>query len=93
MCLGVRFIAPRQLGAVGVPFVRPWLPYVHGRSPVHHRTMNSARFPSLFGEDDHCQPLVPWRTGQSGGTPDSLVLPVDRWLSHVSPADRVVDRW
>jgi hypothetical protein len=27
------------------------------------------------------------------GTSDSLVRPSDRWLSYVSPADRVVDRW
>jgi hypothetical protein len=27
--LGGRFIALRDLGAVGAPFGRPWLPYVH----------------------------------------------------------------
>jgi hypothetical protein len=47
----------------------------------------------LIWQDDHCQPLVPRRIGQAGVTPDSPVLHVDRWLSHVSPADRVVDRW
>jgi hypothetical protein len=55
--------------------------------------MNNARFPSFYGEADHCQPLVSWHTEQPGGTPDSLVLPSDRWLSHVTPIDRMVDRW
>jgi hypothetical protein len=32
MRLGVPFIAPRQLGAVGVPFGRLWLPSVRGRT-------------------------------------------------------------
>jgi hypothetical protein len=30
MCLGVRFIAPRHLGAVGAPFGRPRLPSIRG---------------------------------------------------------------
>jgi hypothetical protein len=30
MRLGVPFIAPRELGAVGAPFGRPWLPSVRG---------------------------------------------------------------
>jgi hypothetical protein len=61
--------------------------------PWAHRTVNSARFLSFFGEAKRCQPLVLWHIGQSGGTPDSPVQPSDRWLSHVSPADHVVDRW
>jgi hypothetical protein len=27
------------------------------------------------------------------GTPDSSVAPPNHWLSHMSPADRVDDRW
>jgi hypothetical protein len=50
-------------------------------------------------------PSVAWRTGQSGadllpylakptvGAPDSPVPPPDRWLGHVSRADRASDRW
>jgi hypothetical protein len=34
MLLGVPFIAPRDLGTVGAPFGRPWLPSVH-----EHRTV------------------------------------------------------
>jgi hypothetical protein len=40
-----------------------------------------------------------WRTGQSGAhrtircTPDNPVPPFDRWLGHVSRADRAADRW
>jgi hypothetical protein len=30
MRIGVPFIAPRDLGAVGAPFGRLWLPSVHG---------------------------------------------------------------
>jgi hypothetical protein len=45
-------------------------------------------------------PSVVWRTRQSGAppdtvrcTPDSPVPPPDRWLGHVSRADRAADRW
>jgi hypothetical protein len=51
-------------------------------SPVRHRTVNSARFPSFSGKANRCQPH---------GTTDSPVSPPKRWLSHVSPGDRVVD--
>jgi hypothetical protein len=40
-----------------------------------------------------------WRLGAVGApdtvwcTPDSLVPPPDRWLGHVSRADRAADRW
>jgi hypothetical protein len=62
-------------------------------SPVHHRTVNSARFISLFSEADRCshRPL---------GTPDNLVVHgtvrcglVTVGEVHVSPTDHVVDRW
>jgi hypothetical protein len=33
----------------------------------------------LFGEAGHCQLLVSWHTGQSGGAPDSPMRPGDRW--------------
>jgi hypothetical protein len=44
-CLGVPFIAPRDLRLVGAPFSRPWLPSVRGctRLSDAHQTMNSAR--------------------------------------------------
>jgi hypothetical protein len=75
MSLGVPFIAPRQLGAVGAPFGRQFLPSVRGRTGQSGAPpdMNSARFLSLFGEAHHCSrgPL---------GTPDSPVRPSDHWL-------------
>jgi hypothetical protein len=43
MRIGVPFIAQRDLGAVGAPFGRLWLPSVHA-----HRTVNSACVGLLF---------------------------------------------
>jgi hypothetical protein len=45
MCLGVPFITPRDLGAVGAPFGRLWLPFVRECTGLSgaHRTVNSAR--------------------------------------------------
>jgi hypothetical protein len=40
MCLGVPFIAPRQLGAVGAPIGRQYLPSVRGRTG-HEQYANS----------------------------------------------------
>ena len=88
MRLGVPFIAPRQLGAVESKSGRPFLPSVIGRTG-----QSGARFPSLNGEADR------WRLGAVGTpdtvrcTPDSPVPPPDRWLGHVSCADRAADRW
>jgi hypothetical protein len=80
MRLGVPFIVLRQLGAVRAPFGWPLLPSVRGApdSPVHHRTMNSAQFPSFSSEADRCSHRPSWHNGQSGGTPDSPVRPGDR---------------
>jgi hypothetical protein len=41
--LGVPFIAPRQLGAVGAPFGRQFLPSVRGRTGLSgaHQIVNS----------------------------------------------------
>jgi hypothetical protein len=43
MRLGVPFIDPRELGAVGAPFGKLWLPSVRGctRLSGAHRTVNS----------------------------------------------------
>jgi hypothetical protein len=73
---GVPFIASRDLGAVGAPFGRPWLPSVRGCTGLSgaHRTVSSVRIPSLFGEADRC-------SHRPHGTPDSPVRPDDRWRS------------
>jgi hypothetical protein len=55
-------------------------------SPVHHRTLSGARFPSKNGAVDRC-------SLGAVGTPDSPVPPFDRWLGHASRADRAADRW
>jgi hypothetical protein len=88
MRLGVPFIAPRQLGAVESIPGRQFLPSVAWRTG-----QSGARFPSFFGEADR------WRFGAVGAsdtvrcTPDRPVPPSDRWLGHVSCADRATDRW
>ena len=95
MRLGVPFIAPRQLGAVESNSGRPSLPSVVGRTGQSgaHRTLSGARFPSLNSEADRCRCGSRWRTGHVRCTPDSPVPPSDRWLGHVSRADRTADRW
>jgi hypothetical protein len=95
MRLGVPFITPRQLGAVESIPGRQILPSVAwrtGQSGAPPDTVR-CRFLSFSGEADR------WRLGAVGApdtvrcTPDSPVPPPDRWLGHVSRADRVVDRW
>ena len=95
MRLGVPFIAPRQLGAVENKSGRPSLPSVVGRTGQSgaHRTLSGARFPSLNSAVDRCRSGSRWRTGHVRCTPDSPVPPSDRWLGHVSRADRAADRW
>jgi hypothetical protein len=95
MRLGVLFIAPRQLGAVESIPGRQFLPSVAWRTGQSGAPPDTVRcgFLSFFGEADR------WRFGAVGApdtvrcTPDSPVLPFDRWLGHVSHADRAADRW
>jgi hypothetical protein len=62
-------------------------------SPVHHRTLSGADFLPYLAK-----PTV-GSLGAVGApdtvrcTPDSPVPPPDRWLGHVSRADRAADRW
>jgi hypothetical protein len=84
MCLGVPFIAPRQLGAVGDQFGRPFLPFVewctgqsgappdnHCSCPVHDLLPYRAQ-PTVAPRD-----WLAHRTVRC--TPDSPVYPADRW--------------
>jgi hypothetical protein len=95
MRLGVPFIAPRQLGAVESNLGRQFLPSVAWRTGQSGAPPDTVRcgFLSFSGEADR------WRLGAVGApdivrcTPDSLVPPPDRWLGHVSRADRAADRW
>jgi hypothetical protein len=92
MRLGVPFIGPRQLGAVESIPGRQILPSVAWRTGQSgaHRTLSGADF---FPSPDR------WRLGAVGApdtvrcTSDSPVPPPDRWLGHVSCADRAADRW
>jgi hypothetical protein len=63
MRIGVPFIAPRDLGAVGSPFGRPWLPSVRGCTGLSgaHRIVNSAR----AGRGHR---ITDWLVSCSGGT-------------------------
>jgi hypothetical protein len=99
MRLGVPFIVPRQLGAVGDQHGRLALPSVEWRTgqsgapPDSHCSLSGARFPSKSGKVDRCS------CGSDGAldtvwcTPDSPVLPANRWSSHVSRVDRADDHW
>jgi hypothetical protein len=80
MCLGVPFIAPRQLGAVGGQQGRPSLPFVEWRtvSPVRHRTVTvdgPVPISFLFWHRRPLQHRAIWRTGRSGAPCRPLALP------------------
>jgi hypothetical protein len=72
MRLGVPFIAPRPLGAVGDQFGRPFLPSVEWCTGLQPLFMSGAWSPSISGAADRCS---------SGpvDAPDSPMHPADRW--------------
>jgi hypothetical protein len=92
MRLGVPFIAPRQLGAVGGKLGRPSLPSVEWRTrqsgapPDNYCSLSGARLPSKSSTVDRCS---------SGpvGTPDSLVPPATRRPQILRPTVGAGDRW
>jgi hypothetical protein len=88
MRLGVPFIAPRQLGAVECIPGRQFLPSVAWRTGLSGAPPDTVRcgFLSFYGGADR------WRLG-AVGAPDIPVPPPDRWLGHVSRADRAANRW
>jgi hypothetical protein len=95
MRLGVPFIAPRQLGAVECIPRRQFLPSVAWRTGQSGAPPDTVRCESLslFGEADHCRFQAVGAPDTVRCTPDSPVSPSDRWLGHVSRADRAADRW
>jgi hypothetical protein len=99
MRLGVPFIAPRQLGAVEDQQGRLSLPSVEWRTgqsvapPDNYCSLSGARFPSKSDTDDRCSSGPVGAPDTVRCTPDSPVLPVDRWSYHASPTDCTVDHW
>jgi hypothetical protein len=94
--LGVPFIDPRSLGAVGIHFGRQYLLSVGWRTvapPDRFCSKSGARSPSKSGLADR------WSNGRLGSpdtvrcTPDSPVRQLSVGPSHASPADRSADRW
>jgi hypothetical protein len=81
MRLGVPFIAPRQLGAVGGQQGRLSLPFVEWRTgqcgapPDSHCSLSGARFPSKSGTVDRCSSGPVGAPDTVRCTPDSLVPP------------------
>jgi hypothetical protein len=83
MRLGGPFISPRDLGAVGAPFGRPWLPSVWGCTRLFdaYRTLHSAMATN---------PLIGWfpvlgALDRSESGTGLLGEPCDRWLQPMCP--------
>jgi hypothetical protein len=97
MRLGVPFIAPRQLGAVGGKLGRPSLPSVEwhtrqfGAPPNNYCSMSGASLPSKSGTVDHCSSRSVGALDIVRCTSDNPVPPTDRWSYHASPADFAAD--
>jgi hypothetical protein len=97
--LGVPFIDPRGLGAVGITFGRQfllsdgWRTRQSGAPPDRSCSLSSARSPSKSGLADR------WSNGRLGSpdtvrcTPDSPVCQLSVGPSHALPTDRAADRW
>jgi hypothetical protein len=90
--LGVPFIAPRQLGAVGDKLGRPSLPSVVWCTG-QLLFMSSARFLSVRRTVYCCSFRPVGAPDTVWCTPDSPVPPADRWRDHVSREDCAADRW
>jgi hypothetical protein len=99
MCLGVPFIALRQLGVVGGKLGRPSLHSVEwptgqsGAPPDSYCSLSSARFPSKSGTVDRYSFRPVGAPDTVRCTSDSLVPPADLWRDHVSREDCAADRW
>jgi hypothetical protein len=98
MRLGVPFIAPRQLRAVGDQLGRQFLPSVEwctGQSGAppdsYYSSVVRDLFPFLAKPAVGSSDLLAHRTVRC--TPNSPVRSSDRWLSHVLPIDHAGDRW
>jgi hypothetical protein len=96
MCLGVPFIAPRQLGAVESIVGRQFLPSTDWRTGQSGAPPDTVRcgFPSLFGEADRwslravgapdtvrCPNVTVGSATRHARNPRPTVAPTDRWLT------------
>jgi hypothetical protein len=88
MCLGVPFIAPRQLGAVeSIPGrqILPSVDWLTGHCPV--------RISFLFWRSRPLAIWSRWRTGHCPVHTGQSGAPSYRWPGHASRADCAADRW
>jgi hypothetical protein len=92
MRLGVPFIAPRQLGAVGSNLGRQFLPSVGWRTGQVLFIVR-CRSPSKNSTVDRCRIVAVGAPDTVRCTPDSPVPPADRWRAHALHVDCATDRW
>jgi hypothetical protein len=95
MCLGVPFIAPRQLGAVESISRRQFLPSVAWRIEQSGAPPDTVRCRSLslFGEADRSRFLAVGALDNVQCTPDSPVPLPTVGTCHALSADSAADRW
>jgi hypothetical protein len=99
MHIGVHFIAPRRLGAVGGQLGRPNLPSVgwhtrqSGSPPDRSCRRSGARSPSKFGISDRCSSGLTGAPDIVRCTLDSPVHQLTVGAVHVSREDCTVNRW
>jgi hypothetical protein len=99
MCLGVPFIALRQLGAVEHQLGRPISPSVEWRTeqsgvpPDRSCRLSGARSPSTFGISDRCSSGLIGAPDTVWCTPDSPVHQLTVGAVHVSCEDCAADCW
>jgi hypothetical protein len=99
MVLGLTFIAPRQLGAIGEQHRRLSFPSIEWRTgqsgvpPDWSCRRSGARSPSKFGISDHCSSGLTGAPDTIRCTPDSPVHQLTVRPVHVSHEDCAADRW
>jgi hypothetical protein len=97
--LGVPFIVPKGLGAVGASFGKLSLPSVGRRTgqsggpPNMNNSLSGARSPSFSGEAGHCALGTFGAPDTVRCTPDSPVRQPTVGSGHALPADCATDHW
>jgi hypothetical protein len=99
MRIGVPFIAPRQLRAVGGKLGRPSLPSVEwrtgqsGEPPDNYCSLSGARLPSKSDASDCCSSGLVGAPDTVWCTPDSPVPQLTVGAVHESREDCAANRW